>query len=1185
MTHNLLQNPTFAEHDSALAARRNMGQFCQSWFVEYGAPAPVDLGPARLLPNPDGVRIHIRSAKSWVRLWQTIELPGVESARQGTVKVRAKSSGKTGASLNLEWVSLLKINPQGKRVFAKKLLTQRRPITEQVEEYEARIALSDLASGTPYIFAIQFSEGPGEIELESVEFSCQNFPAGLNVPVKYINKENNQDSERDNHLTVINEFTPKTERLINLKDRSRSFLGAVIGLEGNKLVGWANLPDNNSEVLVFVDGRMVGSALPNGINADLAGGIDQLAKYGFAVEIPNALLDGSEHQVSIRSSAGGRSAQGSEQIRFLDLHSSSKQANLASIIQEPIHTPLRDPLPTIKGAILENTPPVDVRRVAVVSWDMAHNPVGRAFLIADMAARNCVVELVGPMFPMYGTTIWPPIETAKMAIHAFPASTFKDFVAGAREIASRVKCDIVHVGKARFSSLFIGALIKQANGCPIVVDVDDHELSFFNDQRTASLDDLVAAISEDPQILDKPYTEIFTRYAEGLIAECDGITVSNYSLQKRFGGIVVRHGRDERVFNPDLYDRKAIRAEFGYTDKDRVILFLGTPRSHKGVFDIADALEELNDERLALCIIGSITDKRISVRFSKYKNARVDLHHDQSWERLPELVSMADAVFILQDSSSPISEYQIPAKLTDAMALGVPVYATPVPPLSDLIAAGAIIPVFNAADLRDELRKISADATDVGHKLRVRDYYLTELSYAINSARLGLAFDRAVTSSRKSVPAFDSLFAAIQHISGEKMPRFAPLSSPAIGKNIKPDLVFLWKQNDSDIYGRRSDMMAKYLLKSGAINRVLHFDAAISSVDLDKQAKHGADATAHQGNLVYINTVRRILRQADTPGLLRRTFLYRSEKAAMRYLGTDLPPREAYSDFVKGELRDANISQSPVLWVCPVVFDFAMFKSVVQPGYIIADLIDDQRRFPGRETHRLRVAQAYDEVLSEANLAIANCESLRHGFATSRNDIKVIPNGAETFDLKEFRAVPEDISHLPRPILGYVGNLRDRVDLDLIGKVADAFPDGSVVLIGSAHDRPDVIELGRRPNVHVLGVKPYSEVADYIRTFNVALVPHLRNELSDSMNPLKLYVYFALNVPIVTTDVANIGDISPHAIIASDHQSFIRAISRILGGSEVLPSQLQRDTVLKKVSWEARVDSVIDLIESDMSGY
>src|SRR5262245_15951845 len=52
----------------------------------------------------------------------------------------------------------------------------------------------------------------------------------------------------------------------------------------------------------------------------------------------------------------------------------------------------------------------DRPRMLVVSWDMGHNPAGRAFLLADIAKRDFDVKLIGPLFEQYGKKLWQPLE-------------------------------------------------------------------------------------------------------------------------------------------------------------------------------------------------------------------------------------------------------------------------------------------------------------------------------------------------------------------------------------------------------------------------------------------------------------------------------------------------------------------------------------------------------------------------------------------------------------------------------------------------------------------------------------------------------------------------------------------------------------------------------------------------------
>lgn len=1214
-THELIGVTTFEDVAAGVGKFRNYAPICSGWFVEFSPDCIFTVSPSfELVGVSRGLKLQFSSSAGWLRLWRPLEFANIERARGGTFSLRGRT---LDGNVSMNWAALLKTGAQQKRIFALKLVEKERALSRDWEDVKSTVSLSGLPTDIYYIFAVQFSGGPGTIELDMVRLQVEvnlkpiesQFPAAsedLTSSIPELTKgdgtttttkvplapQDDLDGDSVNSAEVFPDrlvgsvvsqkaieavvAAPLTAEQMRASIEGR-LAGSVIEVKDGQLLGWARVKAGDS-VLVIIDGRVITVVEPKGVAAAQATTIPELASWGFEVAIPPQFVDDREHTISLRIESTGRRIGRGTQKFFLN--KPSRRRVLSPKRESPVQ-PLefaaneRTPMLRARPIVGRAKPPENARRVAVVSWDMGHNPVGRAFLLADMAGITNHVELVGPMFPMYGKEIWPPIAKSSIVMHAFPAPTMKEFLIGALELAAKVKCDVVHIGKARFSSLLIGALIKIANNCPMVVDVDDHELSFFPNRVPASLDELEDAIRSDPKILDTPYTEIWTRLAETLVSECDGITVSNYSLQNKFGGVVVRHGRDELLFDPVYYDRRSIRAEFGYTDDDRVVLFLGTPRPHKGVFEIADALEQLNDDRLALCVIGSINDKRVSSRFATYKHARISLNSDQPWERLPELVTMADAVFLIQDPTSAISEYQIPAKLTDALSLGVPVYATPVPPLLDIIATGAIKAINDLEDIKVALRDL-AQGQDQTNNSVTRDFYLTELSYEVNSARMKLAFDKAQREFKLELPMFDKLMEILESHTELSLPRFkGKLKAPAINSGAKPDIVFLWKQNDSDIYGRRPDMMVRYLLKSGAVGRILHFDAPISLADLEKQVKHGSDAVAHQGNLIYVNTIRRVLRQFDTPTLIRRTFLHRNGKQAERFLGVDLPPKEAYGEFIEGVLKDASISSSSILWVCPVVFDYDLFKSLLGPEFVVADIIDDQRRFQGREQYREKVARAYEDVLGDADQIFANCDPVKEGFASLRPDIRVIPNGAEIFDLSAKWEVPEELRRLPRPIFGYVGNLRDRVDLELIGKVADRFPRGSVVLIGSAHDRPEVLSLTQKSNIHILGVKPYDEASRYIRSFDVAMVPHLRNELSESMNPLKMYVYFALGKPIVTTDLANIGDIGPFAGVASSHEEFLDMLERAATGASATVSQFERESVLQKVSWETRVREVL----------
>ena len=158
-----------------------------------------------------------------------------------------------------------------------------------------------------------------------------------------------------------------------------------------------------------------------------------------------------------------------------------------------------------------------------------------------------------------------------------------------------------------------------------------------------------------------------------------------------------------------------------------------------------------------------------------------------------------------------------------------------------------------------------------------------------------------------------------------------------------------------------------------------------------------------------------------------------------------------------------------------------------------------------------------------------------------------------------------------------------RIDLDLLRSVVSERPDWNFVFIGSMHKGDEIRELEVYGNVHFLGVRVYEQALRYIRHFDVAIIPHLDNELTRSMNPLKLYVYFSLLVPVVSTAIQNIGDFNDFVRVARSPQEFVRTIDECLCNDPLANDLPRLRELLKENSWPERVKCVLELIEREFA--
>lgn len=188
-------------------------------------------------------------------------------------------------------------------------------------------------------------------------------------------------------------------------------------------------------------------------------------------------------------------------------------------------------------------------------------------------------------------------------------------------------------------------------------------------------------------------------------------------------------------------------------------------------------------------------------------------------------------------------------------------------------------------------------------------------------------------------------------------------------------------------------------------------------------------------------------------------------------------------------------------------------------------------------------------------------------------------------DLSRFGEVvgprPQDIADLEGPIVGFFGGLDDYVvDLDLLGHVARELPEATLLLIGDATCPID--ELTNMANVRWLGFRPYEEIPAYGATFDVALMPWLRNDWIEHSNPIKLKEYLALGTPVVSTDFPEVRYYSDVVAVAGDPDEFLALVRAALEGQAVGTTE-QRRARVAGASWDRRAEELLALGENTHS--
>ena len=354
-------------------------------------------------------------------------------------------------------------------------------------------------------------------------------------------------------------------------------------------------------------------------------------------------------------------------------------------------------------------------QVVVAAAELSHNAAGRAFTLALLYQHlGHPVALLGSHFPQWGRELWEPIRTAvqkaQLPVHTFVAEHEPRYVEQAFELVLQHPADLVHLSKPRLPAVVIGLLYKLLWGAAVLVDIDDEELCFVGEREPITLDGLKRLCHglPEPRELMGP---VWTRLAVDLAQRFDGITVANGPLQQRYGGTVIPHARDPEQLRPaTAAEKMAARQRFGVPQEAKVVLFFGTPKRHKGLLPLAEAVAQLPQALQPLLVVAggfAPEDAELQRELEALLPAqRLLLLGNQPFEQAGQVLALADLVVLL--SQGEVAAFQSPAKLSDALAMGLPVLVSEAAPLRPLVEQGWVW-AANPHGLARQLKQLLGD--------------------------------------------------------------------------------------------------------------------------------------------------------------------------------------------------------------------------------------------------------------------------------------------------------------------------------------------------------------------------------------------------------------------------------------------------------------------------------------------
>lgn len=405
------------------------------------------------------------------------------------------------------------------------------------------------------------------------------------------------------------------------------------------------------------------------------------------------------------------------------------------------------------------------------------------------------------------------------------------------------------------------------------------------------------------------------------------------------------------------------------------------------------------------------------------------------------------------------------------------------------------------------------------------------------------------------------------------------------------DIIYLpfhdWKKNETEGLRNRDGHLVRELSKSPRVEKILFVDRPIS---LPERLLLRRPLRCRSGQLLD-QEGRALLSRIDdnffvldyaAPGLI----------APLRY-------RRDWWDLA---VRDSDLHES-IAWACSKIdIDSERYalisSSPLANGALgclgerasLFDADDNWCNHPEMNDRRGWIRRGYETAIQKADALTCNSERTADFLESMGRRPEVIRNGVdlETWDPERWSQdeIPSDLAALPRPWIGYAGRLAKRTDVRLIADLARRRPEWSIVMLGPMLDESWHRPLRQLNNVYLLGDKHYDALPAYVSKFDVACIFHNVGESENDGDPIKLYEYLALGLPVVTTPIAGVNDFANSIAIEASAEGFEHAIEQALEAKKNNPAAFSKNRAAvegETHSWAAKADRMLDLLESAMA--
>ncbi len=356
---------------------------------------------------------------------------------------------------------------------------------------------------------------------------------------------------------------------------------------------------------------------------------------------------------------------------------------------------------SLAKADLQSRPPSGPR-FSILVPDVAGNVLGAGLMLKRALEPLGAVEVVGPdlghgINPMYrhveGITAVPCPRLYRLP----------DFWRERGRLAAALRGEVLVAVKAYPFTLPLAVRRARTTGARVVAFLDEWDGAEWHGlSAVRRIRNVVSTLTDTGSAFARAWSERWIRRADAVVA-------TSQTLAARFDGVAIPQGVDMDLFRRAAPERiEAKRRDLGL-GSGPVVVFGGVARPHKGLDLTLRALLACGHPEARLLVVGPETEYLAELRKDPAAGPRVVATGAVPQTDMPLWLSLGD-VTVLAQQDTPLARTQVPCKVFEAMAVGLPVIATDVSDLRGILdGCGWVVPPGDAPSLAQTLDAVFGD--------------------------------------------------------------------------------------------------------------------------------------------------------------------------------------------------------------------------------------------------------------------------------------------------------------------------------------------------------------------------------------------------------------------------------------------------------------------------------------------